>query len=125
MTSTPSVVSRRIRRRFFEACVPRFVAPVFSEAGVGAVGLGGACGHLCEVTLIVADLIRTVTVDLTLTNVAVLGVIVIIRTFLSMSLEIEISGASVRGREFQSLVKINRLVREGLCTNRGFTVFVQ
>ncbi|MHB0867045.1 MAG: DUF1622 domain-containing protein [Thermoleophilia bacterium] len=42
--------------------------------------------------LIVADLIRTVTVDPTLTNVAVLGVIVIIRTFLSMSLEIEISG---------------------------------
>lgn len=42
--------------------------------------------------LIVADLIRTVTVDATLTNVAVLGVIVIIRTFLSMSLEIEISG---------------------------------
>ena len=42
--------------------------------------------------LIVADLIRTVTVDPTLTNVAILGVIVIIRTFLSMSLEIEISG---------------------------------
>lgn len=43
--------------------------------------------------LIVADLIRTVTVDPTITNVAVLGVIVIIRTFLSMSLDIEISGA--------------------------------
>jgi|SRR5665811_2195242 len=42
--------------------------------------------------LIVADLIRTVTVDPTLTNVAVLGVIVIIRTLLSMSLEVEISG---------------------------------
>jgi hypothetical protein len=42
--------------------------------------------------LIAADLIRTVAVELTLENVLVLGVIVLIRTFLSFSLEIEMDG---------------------------------
>jgi uncharacterized membrane protein len=42
--------------------------------------------------LVAADLIRTVAVDPTLENVAVLGLIVIIRTVLSFSLEIEIDG---------------------------------
>ncbi|GAA3454682.1 DUF1622 domain-containing protein [Dactylosporangium matsuzakiense] len=43
--------------------------------------------------LVAADLIRTVAVAPTLTNVAVLGLIVLIRTFLSFSLQIEIDGA--------------------------------
>ena len=43
--------------------------------------------------LIAADLIRTVTVAPTLQNVAVLGLIVLIRTFLSFSLQVEIEGA--------------------------------
>ena len=42
--------------------------------------------------LVAADLIRTVAVDPTLQNVLVLGLIVLIRTFLSFSLEIEIDG---------------------------------
>lgn len=42
--------------------------------------------------LVAADIIRTVAIDPTLENVAVLGVIVIIRTFLSFSLEVEIDG---------------------------------
>ena len=42
--------------------------------------------------LVAADLIRTVAVDTTLENVLVLGLIVLIRTFLSFSLEIEIEG---------------------------------
>ena len=42
--------------------------------------------------LVAADLIRTVAVAPTLTNVLVLGLIVLIRTFLSFSLEIEIDG---------------------------------
>jgi uncharacterized membrane protein len=42
--------------------------------------------------LVAADLIRTVAVDPTLENVLVLGLIVLIRTFLSFSLEIEIEG---------------------------------
>jgi uncharacterized membrane protein len=42
--------------------------------------------------LVAADLIRTVAVEPTLHNVLVLGLIVLIRTFLSFSLEIEIDG---------------------------------
>jgi len=42
--------------------------------------------------LVAADLIRTVAVQPTLNNVLVLGLIVLIRTFLSFSLEIEIDG---------------------------------
>ena len=42
--------------------------------------------------LVAADLIRTVAVQPTLENVAVLGIIVLIRTFLSFSLEVEIKG---------------------------------
>jgi uncharacterized membrane protein len=42
--------------------------------------------------LVAADLIRTVAVTPTLEGVGVLGLIVLIRTFLSFSLEIEIEG---------------------------------
>jgi uncharacterized membrane protein len=42
--------------------------------------------------LVAADLIRTVAVDPTVENVLVLGLIVLIRTFLSFSLEIEMEG---------------------------------
>lgn len=42
--------------------------------------------------LVAADLIHTVAVEPTLTNVGVLGLIVVIRTILSFSLEIEIEG---------------------------------
>lgn len=42
--------------------------------------------------LVAGDIIRTVVVDPTLANVLVLGLIVLIRTFLSMSLELELEG---------------------------------
>ncbi len=42
--------------------------------------------------LVAGDIIRTVAVAPTLDNVAVLGVIVLIRTVLSFSLELEING---------------------------------
>ena len=42
--------------------------------------------------LVAADLVRTVAVEPNLENVAILGLIVLIRTFLSFSLEIEIEG---------------------------------
>jgi uncharacterized membrane protein len=44
--------------------------------------------------LVAADLVRTVAVSPTLQNVAILGVIVLIRTFLSFSLEVEIAGVA-------------------------------
>ncbi len=52
---------------------------------------GGAILLGLEV-LVAADLVRTVAVDPTLENVLILGVIVLIRTILSFSLEIEIEG---------------------------------
>ena len=42
--------------------------------------------------LVAADIIKTVAVTPTLESVAVLGIIVLIRTFLSWTLELEISG---------------------------------
>src|SRR5215470_6988586 len=42
--------------------------------------------------LIAGDIIRTVVVAPTLQNVVVLGIIVLIRTFLSLSLQLEIEG---------------------------------
>jgi uncharacterized membrane protein len=42
--------------------------------------------------LVAADIIRTVGIEPSLANVAVLGLIVLIRTFLSLSIEVEIEG---------------------------------
>ena len=42
--------------------------------------------------LVAADIIRTVAVEPTLANVATLGLIVLIRTFLSVALEVELEG---------------------------------
>ena len=42
--------------------------------------------------LVAADIIRTVAIEPTLESVAVLGGIVLVRTFLSFSLEVELSG---------------------------------
>ncbi|MDQ3628123.1 MAG: DUF1622 domain-containing protein, partial [Actinomycetota bacterium] len=41
----------------------------------------------------IADIVMTITVDPTLTSAAALGVIVLVRTFLSFSLEIELEGS--------------------------------
>ncbi len=42
--------------------------------------------------LVAADIIMTITTEPTLQNVAVLGLVVLIRTFLSFSLEVELEG---------------------------------
>jgi uncharacterized membrane protein len=42
--------------------------------------------------LIAADIVRSVAIDPTFTSVGVLGLIVLVRTFLSWSLEVEING---------------------------------
>ena len=42
--------------------------------------------------LIAGDIIRSVVVDPNFTNVAVLGLIVLVRTFLSMTLQLEVEG---------------------------------
>jgi uncharacterized membrane protein len=43
--------------------------------------------------LIIADIVMTITVDPTLNSAIALGVIVLVRTFLSFSLEIELEGS--------------------------------
>lgn len=56
--------------------------------------------------LVAADIIRTVAIKPTFTSVGILGAIVIIRTFLSFTLEVEVSGrwpwAPVRGKQLTS-----------------------
>ena len=42
--------------------------------------------------LVAADIVRSIAIDPTFTSVGVLGLIVVVRTFLSWSLEVEISG---------------------------------
>jgi uncharacterized membrane protein len=43
--------------------------------------------------LIIADIVDTVTIDPTLDSALALGLIVVVRTFLSFSLEVELAGA--------------------------------
>ena len=43
--------------------------------------------------LIIADIVQTITIDATAESALVLGVIVLVRTFLSFSLEIELDGS--------------------------------
>jgi uncharacterized membrane protein len=42
--------------------------------------------------LIIADIVQTITIDPTLESAITLGVVVLVRTFLSFSLEIELEG---------------------------------
>ena len=42
--------------------------------------------------LIIADIVQTITIDPTLESALALGLIVVVRTFLSFSLEIELEG---------------------------------
>ena len=67
-----------------------------ARARVTYVGVRNELGRIILLgleILIIADIIQTITVDLTLANAATLGVIVLVRTFLSFSLEIELEGA--------------------------------
>jgi len=70
-------------------------------------GFGGAILLGLEI-LVAGDLIRTVAVSPTLDNVLVLGIIVLIRTFLSFSLEIEIEGVAPWRRAFVSGATVMR-----------------
>lgn len=80
--------------------------------------LGGSLLLGLEI-LVAADLVRTIAVAPTLNNVLILGLIVLIRTFLSFSLETEIngvppwrrglvSGADTVRRTYASMPKSNR-----------------
>jgi len=68
---------------------------------------GGALLLSLEI-LVAADLLRTVAVSPTLEGVGVLGIIVLIRTFLSFSLEVEIEGVAPWRRGTTSGVAVAR-----------------
>ena len=54
-------------------------------------GIGRAVLLGLEV-LIIADIVQTITIDPTFESAVILGLIVLVRTFLSFSLEIELEG---------------------------------
>jgi uncharacterized membrane protein len=82
------------------------VVGLLISAGAAAVGLGhhetgtyrrfrqqlGRTILLGLELLVIGDIVRTVAAEPTLTNVVVLAIIVLIRTFLSFSLEVELTG---------------------------------
>ena len=77
-----------------------FASAVFSYRRVGARGAYeearrsvGRAILLGLEFLIIADIVMTITVDPTLGSALALGVIVLVRTFLSFSLEIELEGS--------------------------------
>ncbi|MFT3716583.1 MAG: DUF1622 domain-containing protein [Gordonia sp. (in: high G+C Gram-positive bacteria)] len=69
----------------------RFIDHAGGSFSLLRTSLGGSILLGLEI-MVAADLIRTITSDPSLENVAVLGVIVILRTILSMSIQIEIDG---------------------------------
>lgn len=120
MEATTSTGETTTPLAWFDAAL-HWIARVIEAAGVGAIVLGGAAAlvifglqlvrgsswgeayHLFRTSLargillgleflVAADIIGTVAVEPTLENLYVLGLIVLIRTFLSFSLEVEIEG---------------------------------
>ena len=75
---------------------------VFLRQGLGGTGWRAAYGNfradlgrailLGLELLVAADIVATVTAPLTVESLAALGLVVLIRTFLSLSLEVEIHG---------------------------------
>ena len=105
-----------------------FAALVWRRSGSGRAGYGalretfGGVLLLGLEILVAADLIRTVAVAPTLENVGVLGLIVLIRTFLSFSLEIEIEGVPPWRRALVSgASRIARATRAGSRAREGGT----
>jgi uncharacterized membrane protein len=76
----------------FVSAVSRTGGSVDAEPMRERVAMSGVPFSLGLEFLIIADIVMTVTVDPTLKSAAALGVIVLVRTFLSFSLEIEFEG---------------------------------
>ena len=74
------------------AFVRRWLAGGLADAYVGYRHNLGRAILLGLELLVAADIIRTVAVAPTLQNVLLLGLIVLIRTFLSVALEVELEG---------------------------------
>ena len=73
----------------------RFLAQARNQGEKAYAGFRSGLGRAILLgleLLVAADIIRTVAVEPSFTSVGVLALVVIIRTFLSFSLEVEISG---------------------------------
>jgi uncharacterized membrane protein len=104
VSETMEQVARAVEIVGIVTLVAGLVLALFRAGRALAAGQGGEMAYRVVRTvfgrsillalefLVAADIIRTVAVDPSLENVAVLGVIVLIRTFLSFSLEVEIDG---------------------------------
>jgi uncharacterized membrane protein len=76
---------------FARFAVQVFRGPVVEAYGGVRQNVGRAILLGLEI-LIIADIVQTITIDPTLESAIALGVIVLVRTFLSFSLEIELEG---------------------------------
>jgi uncharacterized membrane protein len=77
----------------FAIYVPRMLSPAKRAGSYEALRRQlGRCILLGLEVLIVADIVLTIIVEQTIESVVVLGVIVLVRTFLSFSLEVEMDG---------------------------------
>ena len=66
------------------------LAPTVRRVAVAEAALvADPAGH--EI-LIIADIVKTITIDSTIESAVILGIIVLVRTFLSFSIEIELEG---------------------------------
>jgi uncharacterized membrane protein len=77
----------------FAIYVPRMLSPAKRPGSYEALRRQlGRCILLGLEVLIVADIVLTIIVEQTIESVVVLGVIVVVRTLLSFSLEVEMDG---------------------------------
>ena len=73
----------------------RFVADLFRRPLEAFKGVRQSVGRAILLgleVLIIADIIQTITIDPSLESAVTLGVVVLVRTFLSFSIEIELEG---------------------------------
>ena len=73
----------------------RFVADLFRRPLEALKGVRQSVGRAILLgleVLIIADIIQTITIDPSLESAVTLGVVVLVRTFLSFSIEIELEG---------------------------------
>ena len=72
--------------------------------------------------LIIADIILTITIEQTIESAATLGIVVLVRTFLSFSLEIELEGALPWNRPPARDVTLQRLDSQEPAGSHGMGV---
>ena len=78
--------------RWLDTCSRSHLGHATAHSRAARRGVGRAILLGLEI-MIIADIVRTITIATTFESVITLGIIVLVRTFLSFSLEIELEGA--------------------------------